>query len=241
MEKPTTEGVLVQMLSNHHIYYVGLEDKLAKICKLLRRVVICLIVLITIGLGIFISSVAKADTTVNARLLIHGHRAIGENGWGIAGWIVAPNITSKPNKWYGVAGVRYDWTGANLEVMAGALVESGAGKYMLDIRWGLDPKILGIPLVIWNNEQFVDLSFKEWYIYSYLRVVYVLPEGIGMVGVETENLNFKDKPDDYSFGVHAIIPIAGPLVLIPAYQWHFTPGEGYTGSQFWLRVVLDFK
>lgn len=184
---------------------------------------------------------AKADTSYNMRLLVHGHRAIGENGWGVTGWVVAPNITSKPNKWCGMVGVRYDWIGVHLEVMVGALIENGVGWSRLDIRWGLDPKILGIPLVIWNNEQVVDLSLKNRYIYSYLRVVYVLPQELGMVGAETENLNFNNKPDDYSVGVHAVIPIAGPFVLIPAYQWHFTPGEGYTGGQFWIRVLLDFK
>lgn len=184
-------------------------------------------------------SAVKADTTFNMRLLVHGHRAIGENGWGIAGWVVAPNITSNPKKWYGVVGARYDWTGANVELMAGALIEDGAGKFLLDLRWGLDPKFWGIPLLVWGNEQLIDL--KDWTIYSYLRVMYVLPKELGLVGVETEDLNLKDKPDDYSVGVHAIIPLAKFFAIIPAYQWHFTPGEGYTGSQLWLRVVLDFK
>ncbi|KKQ27513.1 MAG: hypothetical protein US42_C0008G0024 [Candidatus Magasanikbacteria bacterium GW2011_GWC2_37_14] len=198
--------------------------------------------LLVLVLATFVGSLAaKAEPTYHMRLLFHGHRAIGEEGWGVASWVLAPDIVSKPDKWLGVVGPRYDGTGWYVEGMFGTVMQGGAGKFMFDLRWELNPKLWDIPLLIWNNEQVFGLSFEDWIVYSYLRVVYVLPKGLGLIGVETEDLNFKNKPDNYSVGVHIIIPIVGPLVIIPAYQWHFVPGQGYTGDEFWIRMVLDFK
>lgn len=187
------------------------------------------------------AAVCGAEETSHSRFLMYAKSKSTENGWGIAGWTIAPNATSKPGKWYSIAGPRYERVGWSVEAMIGVMIENGNGQVMADIRYELNPKFWGIPLLIWGNEQLVDVTLRNWTVYNYLRVVYVLPNEMGMVGVESEDLNKMDKPDDYSVGLHAIIPIAGPFVLIPAYQRHFTPGQGDTGGQFWIRVLLKFS
>ena len=193
-------------------------------------------------LVLFVSAtVGMAEESSHSRLLIYGKSKPTANGWGIAGWTIVPDITTKPDKWYSIAGPRFEREGWSVEVMVGAMIQNNKGQAMADVRYELNPKFWHIPLLVWGNEQLVDITFQNWTVYNYLRVVYVLPNDVGMVGVESEDLNKKDQPDDYSVGLHAIIPIVGPFVLIPAYQRHFTPGQGNTGGQFWIRVLLKFS
>lgn len=187
---------------------------------------------------LFMSNVAKADE-FNARLLVHGHKEIGQ-GFGVAGWVVAPNITSAPSKWLLIAGPRYDGTGWNLELMAGAVIVAGEGKALIDARLELTPKLWSVPVYSWHNLQWIRTGGAGT-LYWYSQLDYVLPKGIGLLGAETENsYDFMAKSGDFSVAPHAVLPLGDHFALIAAPQFHFSEVGEYTSFQMWLRAVINF-
>lgn len=188
-------------------------------------------------LVVSVPSMASADD-FNTRPMFHGHKSVTESAWGIAGWVVAPNVTSSPAKWFAIVGPRYDGAGWNIELLTGAIVDSGEGQCMVDARIGLTPELWGIPLDNWWNLQWFDTGGLGKG-YAYTRVDYVLPLGIGLVGLETENI-FTEDSADWSVAPHAALPLGDHFVLIAAPQFHFNEDGDYSGFQFWTRVLLDF-
>ena len=193
---------------------------------------------ITVLAVLFLSTVAKADE-FNIRFLLHGHKEIGK-GFGMSGWVIAPNITSAPSKWLTVAGPSYDGQGWNIEAMVGAVVANGQGKVLIDARLELTPKLFGIPLYTWHNFQWINSGGRGTF-YWYSQLDYVLPKGVGLLGAETENsYDFQAKNGDFSVAPQVVVPFGEHFVLVAAPQFHFNKLGKYTGLQMWFRAVANF-
>ena len=184
---------------------------------------------------LFMFNTAQAKTTFNTRILLHAtHTNIEDTGFGIASWVIAPNITSSPTTWLGIVGPRFDGEGWNLELLAGAVIDSGIATPLIDIRFELTPKLFDVPLYVWGNMEVIDFDGPK--IYSYLQIDYKLPAGIGLVGVETENVVPLGKEGDWSVGPHVVFPLGKHFAMIAAYQFHFGASSD---QQFWLRAVIN--
>jgi hypothetical protein len=186
----------------------------------------------------FVPNMVKADE-FNVRLLVHGHKEIRE-GFGVAGWVIAPNITSAPNKWLVIAGPRYEGQGWNIELLAGAVIVNGVGKALVDTRLELTPKLFNLPIYTWHNLQWIASGGKGT-LYWYSQLDYVLPKGIGLLGVEIENsYDLEARSGDFSVAPHAVLPLGDHFALIAAPQFHFSEVGKYTGFQMWVRTVVNF-
>ncbi|MFZ2189338.1 MAG: hypothetical protein WA057_00190 [Candidatus Magasanikiibacteriota bacterium] len=183
---------------------------------------------------VLFSSIAQAET-YNTRLLLHGHKTVGE-GFGVAGWVIAPNITSVPNKWVTLVGPCYDGQGWGVELLAGAVVSGGESKFLVDVRITFTPKFFGIPLNTWHNFQWIRTGGSGTG-YWYGQVDWVLPLGLGLLGTETEN-TFNVSGNDWSVAPHVVISFGDHFALVFAPQAHFN-ARGYTGTQAWVRTVVS--
>lgn len=186
-----------------------------------------LFIAIVVVLGMFTSfPVTASAQSGNVRLLLHGTRSITDNGFfGWNAWVVAPNVTSVPNKWLVVTGPRLQTDNWWTEFNAGTVIHDGETTPIIDIRtsWPLPQ-----PFSFWTNFQFTDLSSLSWS-YTYGEVNYTLPGGF-IVGIETENAL-----PSKSIGPHLVIPL-GEAVIQVAYQFH-EEGE----NQLWYRLVVNFR
>jgi len=186
---------------------------------------------------IFSPENAEADTTFHTRLLIHSHRTIRETNFGIAGWIIAPNISSSPNTWLGIAGPRYNGYGWNAELLAGVMFNSGDANALADLRVELTAKFWGVPLYSWDNFQWINTG-KSGTGYWYSQLDWVVPSEVGLLGVETEN-TFNASACDFSIAPHAVLSLSEHFVLVTAPQLHFDLDGHYTGLQVWIRAVIN--
>lgn len=187
---------------------------------------------IAVVFALFISTQAHAQET-HFRLLLHGaHTDIAESGLGVSGWIISPSLDSAPDKWLGIAGPRFDAENWNFELMGGGVVNAGEITPLIDFRFEMTPGLWNIPLYIWGNAQVV-FPGDNIVGYSYLQIDWVLPEGVGLIGLETEN-TYQPGDDDLSFGPQIVLPMGG-MALIGAYQFH----AGEADDQLWLRAVLN--
>lgn len=185
-------------------------------------------ILAAIVFALLIGNAASAAES-HLRLLVHGTND-AEEGLGLAGWAIAPNITDSPT-WLALAGPRYAGNGWDAEFMAGAVVSNGTATPILDLRLALTPDYFGIPILSWTNAQWIDPG-KQNLAYFYTQLDYALA-GIGFIGIESENL-FGGKENDLSAGPNLVLPI-GKMALVAAYQIH-----GGANNRFWIRIVLNF-
>lgn len=183
---------------------------------------------------VLFAGVASAET-YNTRLLLHGHKQVS-NGLGVAGWVIAPNISSS-NNWVTLVGPCYSGEGWGAELMGGVVVTNEAGKFLVDTRLEFTPKLFSIPLYTWSNFQWVKTGGTGTF-YWYTQLDWVVPAGLGLLGVETEN-TFAIGGNDYSVAPQAVIPFGDHFALVIAPQAHFS-AQGYTGTQVWLRAVVNF-
>jgi hypothetical protein len=190
------------------------------------------IALALFALALVIPSVAIAGDD-NLRVLTHFVEDVGgEDGWEMAGWMIAPNITSAPEKWVALAGPRYQQDDWWVEVMGGAVVNDDKATPLFDVRASYERFK---PFTLWTNWQWIDPGAGSGQaLYAYVQGDYwVVPKRLAL-GLETEN-TFKDGGEDaVSWGPHLIVPV-GKLTLVGAYQFHQTGDD-----QFWLRAVLSF-
>jgi len=186
-------------------------------------------------LTLLATSPTFAETTTHVRLLLHGtHADIEDTGFGIGGWLIAPSITDTPDKWVGLLGPRYDGDGWSVELMGGGVIDDGQVTPLVDMRFALTPELWDAPIYAGGNAQWIDPGGSDAS-YLYGQVDYVLPEGVALLGVETEHA-LRPGDDANSIGPQVVVPLAkGRFVLICAYQFH--PGKP---SQFWLRGVVNF-
>ncbi|KKQ27503.1 MAG: hypothetical protein US42_C0008G0014 [Candidatus Magasanikbacteria bacterium GW2011_GWC2_37_14] len=182
------------------------------------------------------AGVAQAET-YNTRLLIHGQKTVGESQFGVAGWVIAPNVTSS-STWVNLVGPCYDGEGWGVELLGGMVVADGKGKLLLDTRLEFTPKLWGVPVYSWHNFQWV-MTGETGTGYWYSQVDWVMPLGLGLLGVETEN-TFNSQGNDYSVAPHLALPLGDHLALVFAPQFHFNQVRDYTGFQFWFRAVVNF-
>lgn len=181
-------------------------------------------------------SPAKADE-FNTRLLVHGQHAVDESNWGVVGWVIAPNITSSPSTWLTIAGPYYGGKGWNMELMVGAVISDGQGKFLLDTRMELVPDLLGVPMYTWHNFQWINTG-DSGTIYWYSQLDWTVPLGLGLLGVETEN-TFNADGTNWSIAPHIALPLGDHITMVTAPQVHFNGDGNYTEFQFWTRLVIN--
>jgi len=114
--------------------------------------------------------------------------------------------------------------------MAGTFTKDQAGELAFDFRASYD----GFdPIHLWTNVEYFPKT-DSWY--TYLDANYRIGK-LGLIGIETENMHFPSKDDDWSAGPRVVLPLSeGRLVLIGAYQFH----NGKNSNQVWTRAVLNF-
>lgn len=187
---------------------------------------------VVVLLSLVITAPSFAQTNSNIRLLLHGKKQVGKAGFGISGWVVAPNITNAPDKWVSVIGPRYDGNGWWLESMAGTVVQQGTSTPLFDFRTSLSKFS---PFTAWSNIQWIDFTKgTNSSFYGYLQLDYTLSGGIALVGLETENVLFREGKDMLSVGPHIIVPF-NYMVIAMVYQFHKDED-----NQFWTRMVVNF-
>lgn len=186
------------------------------------------------------SSPPEDSLNYHFRLLFHGSQLLeGSNRFGLAGWVIAPDVTSKPNKWLGIFGPRFEERGFHVEVMTGCRIEQGKGVPLLDLRSGISPQFFGnftkkkIPLALWTNIQWIDVSGSND-LYVYFETNVILPYGLPAIGGETENILFLPGQDIVSMGGHMIFAL-GKMKIAGVYQAHRK-----TTDQVWLRMIVNF-
>jgi len=186
---------------------------------------------------------AKADPIYGVRLLTHVHKPLTEQGLGIGGWLILPNLPATAQQPIALIGPRYDGDGWWLEVMAGARVDpnpaggpSISAALVSSNRFQLTPKFFGKPVNVWGNLQFIDLT-GDLIPYLFLMGDYVLPEGKALIGVETENyFNLPSGINDIAVGPQVVLPFGG-VNIITAFQFHL---DENVPNQVWVRAMYDF-
>ena len=224
--------------------------------------------LMAISLGLFSSqSMAqdKADpsTQVGVRLLTHFSKTMTDDGWGVGGWIIMPDVVKMGATPLWLIGPRYKGDGWWLETMLGGLSiaadpdpkNAGFSKTMMvqSNRFQITPKALGAPVNVFGNLQFIDVGGEHFAteedtmkVYTFLMVGYAFPEKNAIIGVETENYfntfttvgdNGKlDKFNDVAFGPNIVLPFNG-LNIIMSYQLHTHED---VENQMWIRAMYNF-
>ena len=160
--------------------------------------------------------------TGNVRVLLHATKPVSDSGFfSWDAWFVAPNITTAPNKWLIVTGPRLQTKSWWSEFNFGAFVQGGKVTPSIDIRtsWPSPRKFSFWTNVEWNN-------FSSGYFFG--EANYKLPNGLGMVGIETE-----DNLPKTSLGPHVVIPF-GSTAVTAAYQFQ------KEGDQLWFRLAVNF-
>lgn len=207
--------------------------------------ILVFLVMIT-ALSVSTNSLADAtncfaeDISCHFRLLVHGTSLFeGSNRFGLAGWVIAPDVSSKPNKWLGIFGPRFEERGFHVEAMTGLRIEDGDAVPLLDLRSGINPDFFSsfakrrLPFALWTNIQWIDVGSQND-LYVYFESNLVLPYGLPAVGAETENIFFLPGPDTASIGGHIVFRL-GKMNIVSVYQKHKTGQD-----QIWLRMVLNF-
>lgn len=164
------------------------------------------------------------------RLLVHDTEPLN-GGVAIAGWVIAPNISSSPSKWLVIAGPRFAGEIWWVELMGGVVLNEGAAIPLLDVRGNLSLR----PINVWTNLQWINPSRnlrEESALYWYFEGNYPILNKFSL-GLETENMIQKNA-NDFSFGPHVTLGL-GTTTLITAYQFHFNGDQA-----LWLRVVFNF-
>jgi len=178
----------------------------------------------------------KADD-FNTRILLHDQHTVAESNFGVAGWVIAPNITSSASTWLTIAGPRYDGKGWNVELLGGTVISDGEGKFLLDTRLELTPKFGDVPIYSWHNLQWINTGGSGT-VYWYSQVDWVIPLGLGLLGIETEN-TFNTSNDNWSIAPHIALPLGNHITVVVAPQVHFNGDAEYAEFQFWTRLVLN--
>ena len=185
-----------------------------------------------------------ADHSV--RFQTHFHQPLLENGLGMAGWVVLPDVIKLSTSTLFLIGPRYDGQGWWLEGMAGGLMTPGdptSHPWVLSGRFEFSPRALNAPLRLWANLQLNDVTGGTFQPYALVALNVALLEEKIFLGIESENYLNKPMDDastqpinDFSVGPQLMLPFGG-LQVTTALQIH--PHEAVR-DQYWLRVMYDF-
>jgi hypothetical protein len=194
------------------------------------------------------ATIAHANPTYGLRLLTHFHKNIYENGIGVAGWVIIPDVTSNPAMPIFLIGPKYQGKGYWVELMAGPRInksvlaanpDADPVAWVQSTRFQVTPEAIGQPVNIWGNLQFIDLTGENTIPYLFLMADYILPQKVALVGIETENYfnaPYLNGEHDIGIGPQLIIPFKG-LNIIAAYQFHLHENAN---DQIWFRAMYDF-
>ncbi len=173
----------------------------------------------------------------HSRILIRGAKQIESSNFGVVGWLIAPNITSATDKWLHIAGPMYKFEHWHVEVMGGAVVQSGESTKLIDIRSGFSEALFGnIGISMWSNTQWIDPLSSSDKIYLYYQIGYSLVDKVLSPFIETENIFHlvENQVNDLSAGVGLVVHISQRMNMILVHQWHNT-GK----NQVWFRTVIN--
>jgi hypothetical protein len=199
---------------------------------------------------------------VHVRLLTHFSKTMSDSGWGVGGWLIMPDIVKMGTTPLFLVGPRYKGDGYWVEIMAGGLVAPdpdpvNAGytktKTVQSTRFQLTPKLIGSPINVFGNLQFIDVGGEHLVTeqstmttYTFLMVDYVLPGKKALIGLETENYFGKlgsemdgdefETWDDIAIGPQVVLPFQN-LNIIMSYQKHL---DEDTNDQIWIRAMHNF-
>jgi len=202
------------------------------------------------------SSLAHAEAPADeggsdhrVRLQTHFQKPIGDGSFGLAGWVVLPDIISMQTSTLFLIGPRYNGEGWWVEGLAGGVMTAGdpvSHPWSLSGRFEFGPDALGMPMRIWGNLQLNDVMGDNIEPYALVMAGLGLMDELLFLGVESENnLNWvnPNAPDgkaqrinDLSIGPSLVVPFDG-LIINPSLQFH--PQE-HVRNQFWLRVMYEF-
>ena len=202
------------------------------------------------------------STQVHVRLLTHFHKSMSDSGWGVGGWLIMPDIVKMGTTPLFLVGPRYQGKGYWVEIMAGGLIAPdpdpvNAGytkaKKVQSTRFQLTPKLIGSPINVFGNLQFIDIGGEHlateqstMLTYTFLMADYVLPGKKALIGVETENYFGKlgsemdgdefETWNDIAVGPQIVLPFNN-LNVIMSYQVHL---DEDTEDQVWIRAMHNF-
>lgn len=202
------------------------------------------------------------STQVHVRLLTHFHKSMSDSGWGVGGWLIMPDIVKMGTTPLFLVGPRYQGKGYWVEIMAGGLVAPdpdpvNAGytkaKKVQSTRFQLTPKLIGSPINVFGNLQFIDIGGEHlateqstMLTYTFLMADYVLPGKKALIGIETENYFGKlgsemdgdefETWNDIAVGPQIVLPFNN-LNVIMSYQVHL---DEDTEDQVWVRAMHNF-
>ena len=191
------------------------------------------------------------DPTYSVRLLTHFGKKVNDNGFGVGGWLIFPDVTQNPSMPLFLIGPRYQGKGYWVEVMAGPKINKAALAvnpdadpiaWVQSTRFQITPMAIGKPVNVFGNVQFIDITNEGNMVpYFFLATGYVLPKQAAVIGLESENYfnlppGGTDQFHDISIGPHVAIPFKG-LNVIMAYQVHLHEN---VGDQVWVRAMYNF-
>jgi hypothetical protein len=187
------------------------------------------IALMALG-GVLLAGAARAEPLANVRLLVHGTKQLEESPWGVAGWVIAPNVSLLSDRWIGVVGPRFAAKDSWVEIMGGLVIQQGVQAPVIDVR--ASSRALA-PIVAWTNLQWTAAAEPRPALgYGYLMVDYAVPGGLGLVGLETENYFPDGGEADLGGGPH-LVATFGELSLVFAYQFR------EAADQSWIRMIVN--
>lgn len=171
----------------------------------------------------------------HSRLLVRGAKLFKSTNFGVVGWFVAPDIVNATNKRLHIFGPYFKTNNWDLEVMAGAFVESTESTALIDIRSGFGEALFGNTGVsMWSNIEWIDPLGKAEKFYLYHQISYSLIDGILSPFIETENVFKFNQPDDLSVGVGLVAHVGQRMNMVIVHQWY---NKGL--NQVWFRTIFN--
>ena len=199
-----------------------------------QKVLATLVMMLVIAIAIP-ANTASADSN-HIRFFAHGvSDPVRDFSFGtesISGWLVASDITTNPNQWTGLVGIRHDMDHWWIELNGGGTFEDQNFTPVLDLRANFEPFNR---LVLWSNLQWInfDQGHSDAF-YAYGEADYWLLKRVVSIGVESENVLSDGSRDDLSAGIHLSTTL-GKMTLVFAHQDH-RGGEYHN----WIRSVFNF-
>ena len=191
----------------------------------------------------------KEGSDHRVRLQTHFQKPLADSNFGLAGWVVLPDIISMSTSTLFLIGPRYNGAGWWIEGLAGGVMTAGdpvSHPWSLSGRFEFGPDALGAPMRVWGNLQLNDVMGDHIQPYALLMAGYGLMDAQIFLGIESENtLNWvnpgapakqTERINDLSIGPSMVLPFDG-LIVNTSLQFH---PEEHVRNQFWLRVMYEF-
>ena len=186
-----------------------------------------IVILLTV---VFVGSL-QAEIPTQSRLLFHGTKELTDN-WGVAGWLIFPNIVSGNTNLI-IAGPRYNFNKGWVEFLGGQLIKADESSTVWNIRASSEHLLIHF----WGEVEYFSQDDKLYWFLQANYPISLKETFIGKPGIETENVHQKDESSQIGFGPHVILPVSQNMTLIIAHQWKYTANEWDRFYRFY--IVFD--